>query len=130
MEPLKYENSSLFLHCKNCLNNPPKGSAGQAPKDFNTLEAATYPVKYPDGHVENVIVIWCHSCQRPVWDTRHLYPRPTDPSSSEVERAVDILKDEFSREAFENESMLGKISRHGGPEADRAIVLLADLTQL
>lgn len=78
---LKYDKSTQFLHCDHCLNEYFKereanfGESALSPRDAMKYETASYPFKFPDGHSEAIIVVWCSKCGRDVWDSRHLIHR-------------------------------------------------------
>lgn len=78
---LDYNKSSMFLHCKHCMNKYMKerekngGESKESPKDAMKYEAASYPMEFPDKHIENILVVWCSKCGKEVWDSRHLTHR-------------------------------------------------------
>lgn len=71
------DDQKMFLHCKKCLE---KFWASERHKKMSAQEAMSYEASsyrwtFPDGHVENIMVLWCKNCHEQVWDTRHLVPK-------------------------------------------------------
>jgi hypothetical protein len=78
---LDYDKAQPFLHCDHCLKlyladrKKNNGTSKASPRDTFHYEASGYPFEFPDTTVENIMVIWCKTCGRPVWDSRHLTHR-------------------------------------------------------
>ena len=71
---LNYDKASAFAHCKHCLKKflaSPEYSK-KSPREAMNYELSTYPFRYSNGIVGNIVVVWCKKCRRKVWDSRHL----------------------------------------------------------
>jgi uncharacterized protein with PIN domain len=75
---LKYEDNTQFLHCEHCLSAYLKereandGESDLSPRDAMNYESASQVFTYPDGTTANIFTVWCKTCGRRVWDSRHL----------------------------------------------------------
>lgn len=71
---LKYEDSTQFLHCQDCLSKFLESSqhSSLTPRDAMEYEVSMVPLEYPDGVTIGVIAVWCKRCGKRVWDSRHL----------------------------------------------------------
>lgn len=76
---LDYNKDQMFLHCKQCVTKLLKSADYKAgltsPKEAMSYQASSYPFEFPDGTVENIVVVWCHLCENKVWDSRHMTHR-------------------------------------------------------
>lgn len=75
---LNYKGAGMFLHCKHCLSKYLKarkknnGVSKESPRGTIHYEASDYVFTYPNGIKANILVIWCKTCGRSIWDSRHL----------------------------------------------------------
>ena len=63
-----------FMHCSYCLKQF-EGSqlhGVMTPRAYGMYEASLYPFVFPGGIKEEIVVVWCKRCGRPIWDSRFL----------------------------------------------------------
>ena len=76
---LRYKKVNRFLHCDHCLTKylkarrtAPGGNSPESPRDTFHYEMSSYPFQYPNKVNANIVVAWCKTCGRQIWDSRHL----------------------------------------------------------
>jgi hypothetical protein len=75
---LDYSKAGMFLHCDHCLTqylderDKNQGMSPESPRDTFHYEMSNYPFTYPNNTQVNIVVVWCKTCGRSIWDTRHL----------------------------------------------------------
>ena len=78
---LNYKKVQQFFHCEHCLTKYLKarkahgGISLLSPQEEMNYEFSSYPFKMPDKTIESILVVWCKTCNRSVWDSRHLTHR-------------------------------------------------------
>ena len=77
-QKIQYKDVHQFLHCQDCLgkyledrkNN--NGLSTESPRDKFNYEFGALPFTYPDGTTANILSVWCKTCGKSTWDSRHL----------------------------------------------------------
>lgn len=64
----------MFMHCKHCAEKfiGSEEHSKKSPRDKFSYEISSYPFTYPNGETCQIFAVWCKTCGRPVWDSRHL----------------------------------------------------------
>lgn len=69
---IHYRKAKQFFHCKGCIEQFMDSELHDVmtPREYGLYEISSYDFKYPNGEIEEIVVVWCKRCGKRIWDGR------------------------------------------------------------